>query len=351
MLVRPDIELATWTHGEGRPLIAPPHAPWFTIESTRRVAERMGMDRHPLHLRGQRTVRYDARGMGQSSGHMDAALDVQIEDLGAVIDATAAGPVALMAMRHAGPVAIAYTAANPQRVSQLILWCTYASGPDDFFDAKRFRAIQRLLDLDWDLFLSTAAYELVGWSSTQAPELVQILRDADLHPADIVRGWQQLARNDVTPLLAQIRVPTLVLERADGRSPGPNVARRLAGAIPGAQLALLPGSSPLPFAETPGLIQRTLSDTLDPPRPMALGPIARRTGIGARRPDAAYTPTPRESEVLQLVARGLSNHDIAAELSISAATVRNHLTALFGKLKVRNRTAAVARARDEGLLE
>lgn len=56
--------------------------------------------------------------------------------------------------------------------------------------------------------------------------------------------------------------------------------------------------------------------------------------------------TPREAEVLDLVARGLTNGEIAARLVISAATVRTHLEHVFEKLDVHTRTGAVARLRD-----
>ena len=76
--------------------------------------------------------------------------------------------------------------------------------------------------------------------------------------------------------------------------------------------------------------------------------------------DAAATPagpperpfpslTAREEEVLVLIARGLSNDDIVAELVVSPATVRNHITRLFQKLQVRNRAQAIVLAREAGL--
>jgi ATP/maltotriose-dependent transcriptional regulator MalT len=59
--------------------------------------------------------------------------------------------------------------------------------------------------------------------------------------------------------------------------------------------------------------------------------------------------TGREHEVLVLIARGLSNDDIVAELVVSPATVRNHITRIFQKLHVRNRAQAIVLAREAGL--
>ncbi|KUF19205.1 LuxR C-terminal-related transcriptional regulator [Streptomyces silvensis] len=59
--------------------------------------------------------------------------------------------------------------------------------------------------------------------------------------------------------------------------------------------------------------------------------------------------TEREREVLDLVARGLSNRRIARELALSEKTVRNHVSRVFAKLRVADRVEAAVRARDAGL--
>lgn len=59
--------------------------------------------------------------------------------------------------------------------------------------------------------------------------------------------------------------------------------------------------------------------------------------------------TGREREVLELMARGLRNPDIARRLVVSPKTVRNHVSNIFAKLHVVDRAEAIVRARDEGL--
>jgi DNA-binding NarL/FixJ family response regulator len=59
--------------------------------------------------------------------------------------------------------------------------------------------------------------------------------------------------------------------------------------------------------------------------------------------------TDRERDVLDLLARGAANREIAARLGIAEKTVRNHLSSVFLKLQVNDRTAAALRARDGGL--
>lgn len=59
--------------------------------------------------------------------------------------------------------------------------------------------------------------------------------------------------------------------------------------------------------------------------------------------------TPRELEVLDLIARGANNSQIAEDLVISDKTVRNHITSIFSKLQVADRAQAIIKARDAGL--
>jgi DNA-binding NarL/FixJ family response regulator len=59
--------------------------------------------------------------------------------------------------------------------------------------------------------------------------------------------------------------------------------------------------------------------------------------------------TAREAEILDLIARGLDNAEIAHRLQISAKTLRNHITNIFAKLGLTSRAQAIVRARDAGL--
>lgn len=74
------------------------------------------------------------------------------------------------------------------------------------------------------------------------------------------------------------------------------------------------------------------------------------TAVSAVAAALADPLTPREREVLQLLARGDSNQAIADSLVITVRTVKKHVTNILGKLGVSNRTQAVARARELGLI-
>jgi LuxR family maltose regulon positive regulatory protein len=70
----------------------------------------------------------------------------------------------------------------------------------------------------------------------------------------------------------------------------------------------------------------------------------------AERPAQSAHLTSREVEVLRLLADGLTNKEIAQNLSITLRTVKYHTTSLFTKLDVSNRTQAVTRAREKGII-
>ena len=76
--------------------------------------------------------------------------------------------------------------------------------------------------------------------------------------------------------------------------------------------------------------------------------VANRLMTRVRAPRTSLTP--RELEVLKLVASGSSNREIGRTLLLSEATVKSHLVHIYDKLGVRSRTSAVAAARKQGVL-
>ena len=74
--------------------------------------------------------------------------------------------------------------------------------------------------------------------------------------------------------------------------------------------------------------------------------IARKLAERRRRPELSQ----REIEVLQLLAKGRSNKEIAAGLRLAEDTVKSHLKTLFAKLDVQDRTAAAIKAIQHGII-
>ena len=79
--------------------------------------------------------------------------------------------------------------------------------------------------------------------------------------------------------------------------------------------------------------------------------MARQAGIAEPRIDAARVLSPREREVVSLLAAGLNGSEIAARLRISPATVRTHVEHAKTKLDARTRGQAIAIAVRRGLLD
>lgn len=84
---------------------------------------------------------------------------------------------------------------------------------------------------------------------------------------------------------------------------------------------------------------------------VALAPSVSRILVARTRVPASAGPalSPRELEVLRLVAEGLSNREIGARIHLGEATVKTHLLRAFAKLEVNDRTRAVTRAMELGL--
>ncbi|HEX8135661.1 MAG TPA: response regulator transcription factor [Actinomycetes bacterium] len=81
-----------------------------------------------------------------------------------------------------------------------------------------------------------------------------------------------------------------------------------------------------------------------------LSPSVATRVLGRMRAPAEEALSPRELEILQAVARGLSNKQIGRQLYVSEATVKTHLLRIFGKLGVDDRTAAVTVALERGII-
>ena len=109
-----------------------------------------------------------------------------------------------------------------------------------------------------------------------------------------------------------------------------------------------------PAADLVGAIRTTArgGSWLDPRvADRVLTVLRRRTAAMTSPADSAIDPlTEREREVLRLVASGANNAEIAEGLYLSERTVKGHISAIFSKLGVRDRAAAIIRAYDAGIV-
>ncbi len=189
-------------------------------------------------------VRYDIRGTGRPARSVaDFSLDALVRDMEAVVEGLGLEKFALFGATDAGPVAISYAIRHPQRVQDLILWCTWTRTAD--IRSPRIRAWLGLLDQDWDLMTDTCAHIVLGWSGEVARRAAQHLRESI--SAETARAaLDAYGQFDVTSLLSRIQLRTLVLPRSDISWIPVDIARGLASRIPNARLAVLPGDSTAP---------------------------------------------------------------------------------------------------------
>jgi class 3 adenylate cyclase len=244
------VSIAYSVIGEGMPLV---HLPWFPLShlqaewrvpEIRRWRERLA--------EGRMLVRFDGRGVGLSDHDVtDFTVDARLLDLEAVVDCLKLEEFALYAPLHSGPVAIAYAARHPERVSHLALCCTYARA-SDWYGSPVVQGVLALADLDWQTFTETAIGTFAaGWGEGEFAHRVAILFRESLTQPAYRRFIPTLQAVDVNPILPTVTSPTLVLHRREINQLGVDVARRLAAGIPNARLALLEGQSVFePFGDT-----------------------------------------------------------------------------------------------------
>ena len=239
------VSIAFYKMGEGMPLVCLP-------DSTPHVQMEWQFPRwrewYEALARKRMLVRYDRRGAGLSERDVtDYSLDVLVLDLEAVVDRLGLERFALLAPSFAGLVAVAYATRHPERVSHLILWCSHPRG-SDVWRSSRAQAFRAIRVTDWELYTESLADLYVGvrLEEEERRALTALIREAvtwESHKAFLAaaEGF------DVTDLLSQVRPPTLVLHRREVAFPDVSVAKELASRIPDARLALLEGTSAVPF--------------------------------------------------------------------------------------------------------
>jgi class 3 adenylate cyclase len=237
------VSIAFWTLGEGMPLVhlalLYSHAQQeWQLPECRRWYERLAQKR--------RLIRADPRGTGLSQREVpDFSLDALLLDVEAVVDRLGLEKFALLGLVHSGPAAIAYAARHPERVSHLLLWCTYARA-SDFSGISEVQAVRALMDKDWAFYTEASAHNLLGWSAGEEARRYAALIRASIAQEDLQRAIRDISRFDVSALLRQVRSPTLVLHRSE-YGLRLDVARGLASQIPDARLAVLQGALGAPY--------------------------------------------------------------------------------------------------------
>jgi class 3 adenylate cyclase/pimeloyl-ACP methyl ester carboxylesterase len=252
------VSIAYWAMGEGRPLIVMPNIPFSHVELEWRIPEYRSW--YESFLRFSRLVRYDNRGSGLSDRDVSGfSLEANLRDLSAVADQLGDQPPVLVAPLLIGPVAIAYAARWPERVSRLILWCSFARGAD-YYQSSALQALAAMRDKDWEMYTEARAHVALGWEAGDpVRRYAAYMREC---VSEEVAGavFDATEAFDVSDLLPQIKSPTLILHRRQAAYPPVELSRGLAARIPGARFASLEGNSLAPFIGDTEAVVRAMEE-------------------------------------------------------------------------------------------
>jgi len=293
----------------------------------------------------RRVVRYDKRGTGLSdrpSGPETYALDMRVRDLAAVMDAVGVARAALFGWSEGGQIALTFAARYPERVSRLALFGAVArlEANADYpwgSDPERNAALQTLIRAEWGLGSRILTNLFIPEADEARASWFTMWQRMCLTPEAAVESRAANLATDIRALLPTIHTPTLVLHRrADGNI---GAAEYLAAQVPNSRLEILEGQYHIPFFGDAAVITDAINCFLD----------ADAIGRPVLPPSAALSP--REVEVLRLVAEGLPNRAIAERLSLSVKTVNRHLVNIYTKLGVNTRGAAIAHAFRHGFMQ
>jgi pimeloyl-ACP methyl ester carboxylesterase/DNA-binding CsgD family transcriptional regulator len=343
---RDDVRIALATAGEGPPLVRVNN--WFThLELDwdnpvwRHWSEAL-VERRTL-------VRYDPRGSGLSDRDVtDFSLDAMVTDLEAVVDALELRRFPLIGLCQGGAIAVAYAARHPERVSRLVLYDSYPYGA--FVEeageklARQAQAFSQMIEVGWgrkagafrEIFANLLMPEAAGHQLKWIGELQR--RSAS--PGTACQLWNAFNTFDIRLEAPKVTAPTLVFHvRGDAMVPF-EAGRRLAAAIPNARFVPLEGKNHILRADEPAwtVFKKELNEFLGADEP-----------ADASAPGGFTALTAREREILDRIARGQTNAQIADGLRIAEKTVRNHVTSVFSKVGAEHRSQAIVIARKAGL--
>ena len=292
--------------------------------------------------RGCSVVRYDRLGVGMSDreiGPEDLSLERDVAMLEAVLDELGWERAVLIGGSSGGCSAITFAARFPDRVERLLLYGAYADGGSIAPEQVR-AAVVGAVRSHSGLGSRVLADVFLGDVGAREHERFARFQRAATSAETAAALLELTYRNDVRDELARVQVPTLVLHRRSDRAIPYRLGRELAAAIPHAALVPLEGSAHFPWAGDTDSVVRAARSVLDrEPAP---------AGVLGERP--AVLLSGREREVLALVARGLSDREIAEQLVVSPHTVHRHVANIRNKFGRGSRTAAVAEAARLGLL-
>ena len=341
------VKIAVATYGSGPPLVRA--GTWLThveYDATSALSAHWGEEL----ARNHRYVTYDGRGSGLSDRAPGAlSLEVFVGDLEAVVDGLGLERFPLVGISMGAPVAVAYAAKHPERVRRLVLHGGFhrsylsAENPDPRVLAEA-DVLFKSARLGWGTgspaLRQVFAAKLLG-DATEAQRQAFEERQRVTATAEVAEAYlRAMFALDVKALAPRVSCPTLAFHSRGDALVYLEQGRKLASLIQGARFVPLDSRNHVPFREEPAwqVLATELRSFLD-------------EDGGVRAPSPAKALTARQLEVLRGVSRGLTDKEIAGELSLSPRTVEMHVARALATLESANRAEAVRKAAAAGLLD
>jgi DNA-binding CsgD family transcriptional regulator/pimeloyl-ACP methyl ester carboxylesterase len=246
------------------------------------------------------------------------------------------GPVSLFGASSSGCASIAFAAERPELIDRLVLYGAYADGTR-ITTPEVQESLLGLVIAHWGLGSRALADVFMPDSGPVEREQFATFQRRLATPVEAARLMQEAYTLDASAYLPRVVTPTLVLHREGDKAIPFALGRDIAAAVAGARFVPLSGRNHFPWVGDVDAVLR---------------PVLAFLG-GAESSDTSVDGSPlsaREREVLALVARGLSDAEIAEHLVLSPHTVHRHVANLRRKLRQPSRAAAVAEAARLGLL-
>jgi pimeloyl-ACP methyl ester carboxylesterase/DNA-binding CsgD family transcriptional regulator len=300
--------------------------------------------------------RYDARGCGLSDWDVeDFSLQAILSDLETVIDAAGLERFALFGMSQGGGVAIWYAARHPDRVSHLIVYGGYLFGGNYIdltsLELEEAEIRRKLFKLAWatdnPAYRQVFTTDLLPEGTREQIKWLNDLQRVSTSPANAVRLAEGYDDLNVADDAAHLTLPTLILHARNDAAVQFEDGRKIAANIPGARFVPLDSKNHVMLPSEPAWRQlwQQIFHFLDVPesRYQDLSPKAQTSTLSQFAQLSL-----REREVLQLVAQGYRNDEIASRLVLTPKTVRNYISRVFAKLDVSSRGEAIVLAKKAG---
>lgn len=328
-----DVRIAFFSMGEGSPIVFGSNA-WGDAHFYKELHPHTRRMTDGLVELGWRVIRYDLRGMGSSDRNVsDMSPDALMRDLEAVVGRLGLQRFALAGLHAGAATAIRYAARHQEHVSQLILLNPFRSGAHRFgLDpvGRSLATVSTMAEDDWAYFSLIAGNLVTNFANPDHARALAATFQRSTSPRILLAYMDTLKAMDMMPFLPLIRVPTLIVHDTGFPFGSFEDCQEVADAMPSARLVVIPGDGAAEIA--------AIDTFLRAPR----GSSGATPNVASNTVAACLTP--REIEVLRLIAGGRTNREMSEDLVLSERTVARHITNIYDKLGLRSKAEATAYA-------